>query len=70
MDVPEGEEVTEELVERAGYLFQEFNVAWANHILTKADAKTSPSDLVARIREGGFERITYADLVELANKPL
>jgi len=69
-DVPEGAEVTEELLERAGYLFSEFNVTWANHVLTEVDPQGSPSDLVARIREGGFESITYADLVERANEPL
>ena len=69
-EVPKGAEVTEELLERAGYLFSEFNVAWANHVLTEVDVKGSPSDLVARIREGGFERIAYADLVALAEEPL
>ena len=69
-DVPEGGQVTEELLERAGYQFQEFNIPWVNHVLEEVDAETSPSDLVARIREGGFERITYADLVERANEPL
>jgi len=69
-EVPEGEEVTEELLERAGYLFQEFNTFWANHVLTEVDVKESPSDLVAHIREGDFERIIYADLVALAEEPV
>ena len=70
VDVPEGEEVTEDLLERAGYQFSEFNIPWANHVLEEVDVKDSPSDLVARIREGDFERITYADLVERAEEPL
>ena len=69
-DVPQGAEVTEELLDRAGYRFGEFNVAWANHVLEEVDVKESPSDLVARIREGGFSRIAYADLVAKANEPL
>ena len=69
-DVPEGEEVTEELLERAGYQFGEFDIPWANHGLDEVDVKTSPSDLVARIRQGEGQRITYAELVEKANEPL
>lgn len=69
-EVPEGAEVTEELLERAGYQFGEFNVAWANHVLEEVDAETAPSDLVARIRQGEGEYVTYADLVERAEEPL
>ena len=68
--VPEGEEVTKELLERAGYRFGEFNIAWANHILEEVDVKESPSDLVARIREGGVPRIAFDDLVAKARAPL
>ena len=69
-DVPEGENVTQDLRERAGYQFGESNIAWANHILEEVNAQESPSDLVARIRQGGFERMTYAELLERANDPL
>jgi hypothetical protein len=69
-DVPEGEEPTRELLERAGYQFGEFNIAWANHVLTKVDVKGSPSDLVARIRQGDGERIAWHDLVAQANAPI
>ena len=69
-DVPEGEEPTEELLERAGYQFGEFNIPWANHALDKVDAKESPADLVARIRQGEGERIAWPDLVARAEAPL
>ena len=69
-DVPDGAEVTQDLAERAGYLFSEFDIPWANHVLEQVDAQDSPSDLVARIRDGDFECITYADLVARAEAPL
>ena len=69
-DVPEGEELSEELLERAGYQFGEFNIPWANHVLTEVDVKESPSDLVARIRSGDGERIAWGDLVAQAEAPL
>lgn len=69
-EVPEGAEVTEELLEQAGYQFGEFDTAWANHVLTEVDAQESPSDLVARIRQGEGDHITYADLVAKAEEPL
>ena len=69
-DVPEDEEVTTELLERAGYQFEEFNIPWANHVLAQVDARESPSDLVARIRKGGFDRITFSDLAAKAAEPL
>jgi hypothetical protein len=69
-DVPEGEEVTEELLERAGFSFGEFGVNWANHVLTEVNAQDSPSDLIARIRQGEGDRIDYADLKARAEAPL
>lgn len=69
-DVPDGEKVTEDLLERAGYLFSEFDIPWANHVLEKVDPSTSPSDLVARIRQGDIECINFADLTAKAEAPL
>ena len=69
-DVPEGEELSEELLERAGYQFGEFDIPWANHVLEQVDAKGSPSDLVARIRSGEGEWIAWPDLVAQAEAPL
>ena len=37
-NVPEGKEPSEDLLERAGYQFGEFNIPWANHVLAKVDA--------------------------------
>jgi hypothetical protein len=68
--VPEGETVTQDLVERAGYQFGEFNIPWANHVLEQVDVKESPGDLIARIRAGECDRIPYAKLVELAEAPV
>ena len=69
-DVPDDAELSEELLERAGYQFGEFNIPWANHVLEQVDVKTSPSDLVARIRQGDGERIAWADLLAQAESPL
>ena len=69
-DVPEGEAVTEDLLERAGYMFGEFNVSWANHVITLVDVRESPADLVARIRQGEVERIAWPSLVARATAPL
>jgi hypothetical protein len=38
-DVPEGAQVTQDLVERAGYTFGKFNVPWANHVLEREEAE-------------------------------
>jgi hypothetical protein len=69
-DVPDSEKVTTDLLERAGYQFGEFNISWANHGLVKVDVKESPADLIARIRQGEGERITWSDLVAKAESPL
>lgn len=69
-DVPGDEELSKELLERAGYQFREFGIAWANHALTEVDVMKSPSDLVARIRQGAGERIAWANLVAQAKAPL
>ena len=69
-DVPDDAELTEELLERAGYQFGEFNIPWANHALEKVDVKESPADLVARIRNGEGERIAWPNLVARAEAPL
>lgn len=69
-DVPDGEEVTEELLERAGFMFSEFNIPWANHGIMRVSAQESPPDLVARIRQGFGERIAYSELVTRAEAPL
>lgn len=68
-DVPDGAAVDQDAVERAGYLFQEFNIPWANHVLAEV-GQDSPSDLVGRIRNGEGERITYVDLKARAESPL
>lgn len=69
-DVPDDVNLTADLLERAGYQFGEFGIPWANHALERVSAKDSPSDLVARIRNGGGARITYAELVSRAEEPL
>lgn len=69
-DVPEDEKVTKELLERAGFAYEEFGILWANHVVKEVDARESPADLVAKIRQGVGDRITYADLVAKANAPL
>lgn len=69
-EVPQNVKITEDIIERAGYLFGEFNIPWANHVLVEVDMKESPSDLVARIRKGNFSENTYAELVELAEEPI
>ena len=69
-DVPDGETVTQDLVERAGYQFGEFGIPFANHVLEQVDVANSPSDLIARIRAGECDRIPYAKLVELAEAPV
>ena len=68
--VPQGVTPTEDTIERAGYLFGEFNIPWANHVLDKVSAKDSPSDLVGRIRQGDARRITWGDLIALAEEPI
>lgn len=69
-DVPDDVDLSTDLLERAGYLFGEFNIPWANHVLIRVNVQDSPPDLVARIRQGQGERITYEELVEKANAPL
>ena len=68
-DVPSGAEVTKETLERAGYLFEEFNIPWANHAIAPVD-KDAPSDLVARLRAGEGEWLTYSDLLARADAPI
>lgn len=68
-NVPEGEKVTFDLLERAGYLIEEFGVPWANHGIMRI-TKEAPSDLVARIRQGMGKRISWSDLLERAEAPL
>lgn len=68
-DVPDGEVITRELLERAGYMFGEFGIPWANHAIVKVD-RNAPTDLIARIKRGEGERITYHRLIELANEPV
>lgn len=68
-DVPVGVEVSEEMLERAGYLFEEFNIPWANHAIAPVD-KDAPSDLVARLRAGEGEWLTYSDLLARADAPI
>jgi|YNPBryantNP2012_1023418.scaffolds.fasta_scaffold83531_1 hypothetical protein len=69
-DVPDDTEVTTDLLERAGYQYEEFGVPWANHGVERLDPKSSPSDLVARVRNGAGERIRWSDLVARAEAPL
>lgn len=68
-DVPEGASVDEDTVQRAGYLFSEFGIPFANHVIERVD-QDSPSDLVGRIRSGEGERITWADLKAKAEAEL
>jgi len=69
-EAPEGEAVTTDLLERAGYQFGEFGIPWANHVLEQVDVQDAPSDLVARLRRGEGKWIIYDDLVKQANAPL
>lgn len=69
-DVPDGESVTVGLLERAGFQFGDFGVPWANYHIVQVDPKTSPADLVGRIRRGEGRRISYKELVERASRPL
>lgn len=64
-DVPAGVGLDTDLLERAGYQFGEFGIPWANHGLTRVDRK-SPPDLIARLRQGEGERITYHELAARA----
>ena len=68
-DVPEGETVDQAIAERAGYMFGEFGISFANHVVERI-GPDSPSDLVGRIRAGEGERITWADLKAKAEAPL
>jgi hypothetical protein len=67
--VPEDQEVTRDLLERAGIFFEEFGELWANHYIEKL-GPDSPSDLVGRARNPAVPRITWAELVERANAPV
>lgn len=69
-EVPDGETVTQDVVERAGYLFQEFDIPWANHVLERVDPIVSPSDLVGLIRQGEGRAVTWAELREKAEAEL
>lgn len=69
-EVPQCMTPTFDTIERAGYLFDEFNISWANHVLEKVSTKDSPSDLVSRIRQGDTRRITWGDLIALAEEPI
>jgi hypothetical protein len=68
-EVPDGEEVTRELLERAGYIFGEFGIPWANHYITELDSN-APSDLIGRARDPQVPRIAWADLVAQASAPV
>ncbi len=48
--VPEGKEVTIDLLERAGFQFEDPGIPWANHGIEQVDVWKSPSDLIARLR--------------------
>jgi hypothetical protein len=67
--VPEDRKVTRDLLERAGFFFEEFGELWANHYIEKI-GPDSPSDLVGRARNPSVPRITWAELVEQANAPV
>jgi hypothetical protein len=68
-NVPDDITITEELLERAGYEFGEFGIPWANHVIAKV-TNQSPSNLVAALRNGVYERITYEELVAKAEEPI
>lgn len=68
--VPNGETVTRDLLENAGYQFGEFGIPWANHYITKIEPGESPSDLVARARSREVPRVTWEELVRMANAPV
>jgi len=67
-DVPEGETVTREQVERAGYRPHDYGIPWENHFL-KPVTQDLPADLLARIGAGEGERIAFDRLQELAAAP-
>lgn len=69
-DVPVEHGPDKQLIERAGYNFSEFGIPWANHGIMRLDPQESPADLVGAIRRGEVERITYDELVALAESPL
>jgi len=69
-DVPDEEEVTHDLVDRAGFSFGEFEIPWANHALEEVTAGDAPADLVSRIRQGEGDRVTYEELKARAEAPL
>ena len=69
-EVPNDKPLTTELLERAGYLFTEFGIPWANYVLEPVEAHDAPSDLVARLRQHEGERISYSDLMAKATAPL
>jgi len=64
-DVPEGETVTCDQVERAGYRPHDYGIPWENHFL-KPVTQDLPADLLARIGAGEGERIAFDRLQELA----
>jgi len=67
-DVPDEVDLSEEDVNRGGYEFGEFGMAWANHSLRQiADKKDLPAELVAKLHGDGYRTVSYDDLV---NKPL
>jgi len=67
--VPDGETVTRDLLERAGFMFGEFGVPWANHGIIQL-GPDAPSDLVGRARDPYVPRIRWADLVARAKAPV
>jgi hypothetical protein len=67
-NVPEGEVVTEEMLESVGYYYEAFNIPWANHVITQVDAERAPADpvirasLLPRISQGEGESISWDEL--------
>lgn len=67
--VPDGQAVTRDLLERAGYQFGEFGIPWANHYIARID-RNSPSDLVGRARSPEVPRVAWEELVRMAEAPV
>jgi hypothetical protein len=67
--VPDDEKVPRDLLERAGFMFGEFGIPWANHYIEKL-GPNSPSDLVGRARNPDVPRIAWEDLAARASAPV
>lgn len=66
-----GDHFSKEEIERAGFLFEEFGIPWANHhILHFNSTDEIPSRLMARIKSGEGRVYTAEEFRELIEKLL